>query len=68
MFIEFQPPLVQVQENWREVFISSERFKLTAQRNDTLNRIAAEAFKVEFIKHSEEKEQSVFYGNVTDFT
>ena len=68
VFIEFQPPLVQVRENWREVFISGERSELTTQRNNTLNGISAEAFRVEFIQHSEEKEQSVFVGNVTDFT
>ena len=60
---------MRVPENWREVFIRDERDeKITAARNDELDRIAAEAFRIKFIQHSEEEEQEYFFGNITSFT
>ena len=67
--MEFIPPLVTVPEDWRLVFISTERNEtISIERNNTLNELAEEVFSVRFIQNSEEDEQLVFYGNLTDFT
>jgi len=66
--IVYDPPVAVISEEWRNIFIESEREKLDANKREEYEKLAIEALNVQFLKNSQENDQKFFASNLTDFS
>ena len=60
MKIEFDPPKALVPEKWDLLFDHEKQQDMTTEYKSAMETLSQEAFQINFIKNSDEKDQSDF--------
>ena len=66
-FIKFEPPIVMVPNDWKRLFDSKEREKMSLQDQESFDKELIKIMHVQFEKNSYENPQKFVISNLTSF-